>query len=396
MTESASQNTPTPSADVAIVMRTKNRLLLLPRALGSVLLQKFTRWHLYLVNDGGDREALEALLATYRPVFGSRLTVIHHAQSQGMEAASNAALAAGTEEFVVVHDDDDSWDPNFLLNTVLFLSDPKNDRYLGVATSCYVIGEIIEEDGSVRETDKHVWTRESGATDYVKMLSSNTFPPICFLFRRSVIEKIGPFNATLPVLGDWDFNIRLMSCGDIGHIATPLANYYHRKTGKNSVYSNSVIGGASSHVLNNILLRNKTLRNLLDKQPEMLGLFMALLPPLHETKETAGRLEYEVSEARYHLKYLEDLIKNNAGRLEYEVSEARYHLKYLEDLIKNNAGRLDRIESRISATDQRIQPQIDQIQMVSRWHWKMLRPLHKVWRVALPFRRVVAYIRGRS
>jgi len=39
---------------VAIIMRTKNRPILLARALKSVLEQEYQNWHLYLINDGGE------------------------------------------------------------------------------------------------------------------------------------------------------------------------------------------------------------------------------------------------------------------------------------------------------------------------------------------------------
>lgn len=367
MTHLTSADIPATSADVAVIMRTKNRLLLLSRALGSVLLQKFTCWHLYLVNDGGDREELEKFLGIYRPVFGKRLTVIHHTESQGMEAASNAALSAGTEEFVVVHDDDDSWDPDFLFNTVLFLSDPKKACYLGVATECHVINETIEEYGTVRELDRHVWTQKSGAADYTQMLFTNSFPPICFLFRRSVITEIGPFDAALPVLGDWDFNIRLMAKGDIGYINKPLANYHLRRTLGPSVYSNSVTSGVSSYQLQNTLLRNRLLRQLLQKQPELLGLLTAFCPPIQETHERTGRAEQSLNELRHHIRHLE-----------HQINE----------LISMNHRLLPQMDLALS--------DLDQIRTVASWQRKILRPMHKLWRMALPGRRVIARLRGRA
>ena len=51
-----------PSGSVAVVMRTKDRPVLLPRALASVLSQTHQNWRLYLVNDGGDRQAFDAVL----------------------------------------------------------------------------------------------------------------------------------------------------------------------------------------------------------------------------------------------------------------------------------------------------------------------------------------------
>jgi glycosyltransferase involved in cell wall biosynthesis len=51
----------------------------------------------------------------------TELRVLHHAHSKGMEAASNAGIHASTGEFVVIHDDDDSWHPDFLRETVDYL-----------------------------------------------------------------------------------------------------------------------------------------------------------------------------------------------------------------------------------------------------------------------------------
>jgi glycosyltransferase involved in cell wall biosynthesis len=69
---------------VAIVMRTKDRPLLLARGLASVLSQTFSRWTLWLVNDGGSAERLEDVLASFRGRFGDRLRVIHNDTSLGM------------------------------------------------------------------------------------------------------------------------------------------------------------------------------------------------------------------------------------------------------------------------------------------------------------------------
>lgn len=117
---------------VAIITRTKNRPVLLARALNSVLEQKYHNWHLYIVNDGGDKHAVDNLVDVYADQFGDKITVIHNEKSLGMEAASNCAFHLANEEFMVIHDDDDSWHPDFLLETVAFLK--KNQNAVGVIT----------------------------------------------------------------------------------------------------------------------------------------------------------------------------------------------------------------------------------------------------------------------
>ena len=267
---------------VAVVMRTKDRPVLLHRALSSVLSQRYPEWHLYLVNDGGDKNVLEEMLAAYRPSFKDKLTVIHHEQSKGMEAASNAALSLVKQEFASIHDDDDSWDPEFLLHCVQYLSNSRHQNFVAVYTDYYVIQERIQGNTVklVEKQDNQAFGK--GIIDYAKLLHTNCFPPISMMFRFGAVEKIGGYNAAMPVLGDWDFNIRLMSVGDIGYIDLKLANYHHRIKGTNSGYSNTVVDGTNIHQFQNTIYRNNYLREIFRANPEFIGL---LQPILHQIQE---------------------------------------------------------------------------------------------------------------
>ncbi|MDQ0620072.1 glycosyltransferase family 2 protein [Arthrobacter globiformis] len=62
--------TVTPSARVAIVMRTRNRSLLLDRAIRDVLAQSFTDWLLVLVNDGGRTSEVDPVVEKYSDELG--------------------------------------------------------------------------------------------------------------------------------------------------------------------------------------------------------------------------------------------------------------------------------------------------------------------------------------
>ena len=75
---------------VAIITRTKNRVLLLDRAVKSVLCQTFDNWQHVIVNDGGDANPVDELVDRYLDQYAGRLTVIHNTQSKGMEAASRS------------------------------------------------------------------------------------------------------------------------------------------------------------------------------------------------------------------------------------------------------------------------------------------------------------------
>jgi len=329
------------SGSVAIIMRTKDRPLLLHRAIASVLCQTHEKWHLYLVNDGGNPEKIKELIKAYEGPLRARITVIHHPHSLGMENASNAGLALAKEEFVVVHDDDDSWHPEFLESTVKFLSDPENSHCVGVTTGCVVVQEQIIDD-SVEEIARIPWVYNNSLIDMAEILKENKFPPICFLFRRAIIDYIGPFNGALPVLGDWEFNIRALLLGDIDFIDRPLA-YYHHRQAASGVYGNSVVDGHAKHVRYNCLLRNSLLRLALEQNPANIGLMQLIV--------------------------------------------ARDRAPISSDII----GHLERISHRMG----QLEEQIRDIRTVASWTHKMLRPVRWFWVRAYPVRRLIAKWRGR-
>ncbi len=243
---------------VAIVTRTKDRPILLRRAAASVAKQTYDEYVWVVVNDGGnEEEVLDVIRAS--PVEQYRITLVSNSESVGMEAASNKGVTAVASDLVVIHDDDDSWEPDFLRRSVEFLAGPEGSEYGGVIThSTYVSEEIRGDDVIIHGTRPYnEWVR---AVNIAEMAAGNFFPPIAFVFRRSVYERIGGFDELLPVLGDWDFNLRFLRAADIGVITEPLANYHHRDTGTPGWYGNSVIQGRDLHLEYNTILRNRMAR----------------------------------------------------------------------------------------------------------------------------------------
>jgi glycosyltransferase involved in cell wall biosynthesis len=272
----------------AIIMRTKNRSILLSRAFGSVFSQTYENWHLYIVNDGGKRDEVEKLMAANEKAFRGRVTVIHHETSLGMEAASNSALKQSKGEFLIVHDDDDTWQPEFLEKTVGFLNDPKNISYAAVTTNiCRVHEKIVGE--AIVELERYVHPLFRVDTHYLldfsRILSKNEGWPISWLMRRSVVNVVGEFNHELPVQGDWDYNIRMLMIGDIGTIPEPLANYHLRYTESDKDYSNSAIAREKLHEKYRVLYWNSLVRSAINANPDMLGLVRAVTYPIIESQE---------------------------------------------------------------------------------------------------------------
>lgn len=267
-----------PYASVAVITRTKNRPLTLKRAVESVLNQSYGDFIHVIVNDGGDSDTVEALLAPYLPRYDGRIIVIHHPESKGMEAASNAGITACDSMYVAIHDDDDSWHPEFLAKTVAYL---ESHPVAGVLTDFDRVIERLSENAIIHITqgDCKLWVRE---LTLWSMCKGNFFPPIAFLYKREVYSTIGGlYDETLPVLGDWEFNLRFLQHFDIGYLPEALA-FYHTRVGQDSVYSNTITHGLDKHEHYNKVIRNRWLRN--DLQNNTLGVGY-LLNYLHDKKE---------------------------------------------------------------------------------------------------------------
>jgi glycosyltransferase involved in cell wall biosynthesis len=98
------------SADsVDIVTRTKDRPILVKRSIESVLNQSHQNWFHVIINDGGDIETLEMIISKYADIYRDRLKLIHNPSSVGAGPALNVGMKASNSEYIVTHDDDDSW-----------------------------------------------------------------------------------------------------------------------------------------------------------------------------------------------------------------------------------------------------------------------------------------------
>ena len=250
---------------VGIVTRTKDRPVLLRRAIESAINQSYPHWIQVIVNDGGDPGLVESLMAHYREDAADRIRVIHNDHSLGMEAASNVGIRdlLGDAGYVVIHDDDDAWSPEFLTIAVGELEQvcdelPSVQGVITLANAVYerVDGNIV----SINHVEEFLPGINQGLVSLDQMLFQSQFAPIQFLYRAKVLEKTGLYREDLPVLGDWEFNLRFLQHYDIKVIPQVLAFYHHRVEQSGGTYSNSIYGAREQHDFYRQLLKNEWLR----------------------------------------------------------------------------------------------------------------------------------------
>lgn len=273
---------------VAVITRTRNRIVLLKRAVESVLGQTYSNWIHVVINDGGDKEPVEALLASYEDRYSGRVRVIHNAESLGMEAASNKGITASDSTYVTIHDDDDSWEPGFLDACIKTLEETPFPTVKGVTTHTSQIFERIGVNGAT-EVYRRDFDPQLTSVSLPEITEINKFMPISFVFRRDVFESTGLFDETLPVIGDWEFNIRFLSKFDVVVLKHSLANY-HIRVDEHEDYSNTVTAAQDKHSFYRDLIVNKYIREDLEAGRVSMGMLMAFGDYFHRIGGNTVRL----------------------------------------------------------------------------------------------------------
>lgn len=305
-----------PSASVAIVMRTRNRPLLLDRAINDVLGQSFTEWILVIVNDGGSADTVDKMVDRYRMALDGRIHVLHNEVGKGMEAASNAGIKAVESEFIVVHDDDDKWHPEFLARTVASL---RGSDASGTAVRTEIVYERILGD-TIEEISREIFAPDVRDITLLDTLRYNRCVPISLLYRRSLHEAVGYFDEDLDVVGDWEFQLRVLQAHRIDFLdSAPLA-FWHQRRESTGDLGNSVIVSDTAHQDFDRKVREKHLREHVseaglgallyltkhqdreanhfhDRQTYSEGLLRELIEQSARTEERLRLLEESISDA---------------------------------------------------------------------------------------------------
>lgn len=259
-------------ARVGIAVRTKNRPWFLRRAFDDIAAQKLRDWAVHVVNDGGDAAAVDEVVGALPADIRARVRVSHNASPTGRSAAANQAIRGLDTEFVVLHDDDDLWHPEFLDRTVAHLDLHPED--IGVMVRTEIVYERAGGEGFVETGRAPFWP---GLTQisYSDLLQVNRAVPISYLYRRALHDDIGFYREDLHAVEDWEFNLRTALDHHIAFIdGLPLA-YWMQRVGVDGELGNSMHALAAEHDRYDRLVRDEALRAYVKQNGPGLPLYLA-------------------------------------------------------------------------------------------------------------------------
>jgi len=278
----------------AVITRTLDRPLLLARAAASVAAQTCQDFLWVVVNDGGDPGAVERAIAPFRSALGDRLLRVDHAEPLGRTFASNAGIQASASRYLVFHDDDDTWEPEFLARTTAALAARPDPIFRAAVSYATAIHERIE-GGRILEVARQSYNSDLRELRFADCIRENRVPNLSFLYERAVHEELGPFDETLDALEDWEFLLRFHGRYEAILVREPLANYHFRPGSSPGHDANSATGDVDLHARHHQMLWNRLLREDLAAGRFGLGALGSLL---QAQDEAARRLEHVVDFAQ--------------------------------------------------------------------------------------------------
>ncbi len=206
---------------VSVIVRTRDRPLLLREALSSILTQTYSNLEVIVVDDGrSDRGQgnVQAVVKEFERFFPVRLIPTEEPAGKAVAATLGARQARG--KYLNFLDDDDLLYSDHLSKLVGFLeSTGERVAYCDCEQSQY-----CWRDGAFRPVaEREPFFGQDYDRD--RLYFQNYIPFMSAMFQRSLAEEVGYFDGGLDVLEDWDFWIRASERTDFYRVPGATALY---------------------------------------------------------------------------------------------------------------------------------------------------------------------------
>lgn len=224
-TDMTHQDPPTDHPSVSVVIATRDRPVLLRRAVEAVIDQRYPgAVEVLAIFDQSDPEPDLEREVTGPSGGRRRVRTLRNGRVPGLAGARNTGITAATTELVAFCDDDDLWLPGKLdAQVARLVAHPEME----VVTT----GVLVEARGKV---STRVLDRER--ITHAELLRSRVSEahPSTYLFRRAaLVDGIGLVDEVLPgsYAEDYDLLLRAARRADIGVVTLPLAKvFWHRSS----------------------------------------------------------------------------------------------------------------------------------------------------------------------
>ncbi|MBW2604349.1 MAG: glycosyltransferase [Deltaproteobacteria bacterium] len=192
---------------VSVIIPTYNRGRIIKEAIDSVLAQDYTEFELIVVDDGSTDHTSEVLDS-----YGNVIKVLSQ-KNKGVSAARNRGIAEASGKYIAFLDSDDLWLSRKLSVQIEFFNQTPD------ALICQTEEVWIRNGLRVNPKKRH---KKPSGMIFGPSLELCLVSPSAVMIQRSLFDRVGEFDETLPACEDYDLWLRISCRFPIHLIDTPL------------------------------------------------------------------------------------------------------------------------------------------------------------------------------
>jgi glycosyltransferase involved in cell wall biosynthesis len=204
----AGSGSPAELSTISVVVPNFNGELYLPECLDSIVAQGYPNLELIVVDGASTDRSMEIVRS-----YGGAVSIAVSEPDSGQSDAINKGLRRATGEVVVYLNSDDVLEPGCLFTVGQFFASHADTDWL--AGGCRVFGATVET--AILRPEG--WSRLSDSLLPWNRPQRYVFPQsgACFM-RRSLMEKLGPYDETLHYSMDMEYYARAAFAGSVMQI----------------------------------------------------------------------------------------------------------------------------------------------------------------------------------
>jgi hypothetical protein len=184
----------------------------LAEAVESLLAQSFTGFELVVVDDGSSDGSRDIVRSYGDP----RIRLLENGRNRGLAASLNRGIREARGELLARQDADDVSEPERLARQLAHLDAHPEVALLGCAAR--------EVDSRGRRLRDVPLPRDAAAIRWA-MLFSCPFVHTAVVFRRSALERVGPYDERLSYSMDYELWLRVARVFPVANLPEPLVRY---------------------------------------------------------------------------------------------------------------------------------------------------------------------------
>ena len=209
---------------ISVVLPTYNGAEFIGRSIESVLAQSYENWELIIVNDCSTDNTKE-VIETYLP-RDSRIRLISNETNKKLPASLNVGFdAAEGQLFTWTSDDNAYHNDAFSVMVDVMNGDSSIDMVYADCNITDLTGNFIE----------YLRAESPEKLKYGSVIGA------CFLYKRSLAEKIGKYDTQLFLAEDYDYWIRAYLNGKLCHIEKILYDYGRHDNNLTATRKNEIL-----------------------------------------------------------------------------------------------------------------------------------------------------------